>query len=63
VDPRSGADAGVDGLFLLFLSGQLLTGFAEYDSEQPQHGLAAVTLSDYLATGHLWEAVFDPVSN
>src|SRR4029453_5299444 len=34
-------------MFLLFLSGQLLTGFAEYDSEQAQHGLAAGTISAY----------------
>ena len=46
-------------MFLLFLGGQLLTGFAEYNSEQTQHGHTAVALTDYLATGHLWEAVFE----
>jgi Domain of unknown function (DUF6766) len=46
-------------MFLLFLAGQLLTGFAEYNSQQVQHGLAAVPITDYLATGHLWEAVFE----
>ena len=46
-------------MFLLFLAGQLLTGFAVYNSEQLQHGLAAVTITDYLATGHVWEAVFE----
>jgi hypothetical protein len=46
-------------LFLLFLAGQLLTGFAEYNSEQVQHQLAAITIVDYLATGHVWEAVFE----
>ena len=46
-------------MFLLFLGGQLLTGFAEYNCEQTQHGHTAVALTDYLATGHLWEAIFE----
>jgi len=46
-------------MFLLFLGGQLLTGFAEYNCEQTQHGHTAVALTGYLATGHLWEAGFD----
>ena len=46
-------------MFLLFLAGQLLTGFAEYNSEQTQHGHTAVALTDYLTTGHLWEAIFE----
>ena len=40
-------------MFLLFLGGQLITGFAEYNSEQEQHGHAAVAMTGYLATGHL----------
>jgi TRAP-type uncharacterized transport system fused permease subunit len=46
-------------LFLLFLAGQLFTGFAEYNSERMLHELSAVAITDYLATGHLWEAVFE----
>ena len=46
-------------MFLLFLVGQGLTGFAEYNDEQIQHGRAAVPMADYLATGHPWEAVFE----
>jgi hypothetical protein len=46
-------------MFLVFLAGQLLTGFAEYNSEQTQHGHIAVVLTDYLTTGHLWEAIFE----
>lgn len=46
-------------LFLLFLAGQLLTGLAEYNSEQRQHGQAAVAMHAYLATGHPWEALFE----
>ena len=39
-------------MFLLFLAGQLITGFAEYNSEQEQHGHAPVAMTGYLATGH-----------
>ena len=46
-------------LFVLFLMGQFLTGFAEYNDEQAQHGQATVTTTGYLATGHLWEALFE----
>ena len=46
-------------MFLLFLVGQCLTGFAEYNDEQVQHGQAAVTMADYFATGHPWEALFE----
>lgn len=47
------------GMFLLFLAGQGLTGFLEYNDEQTQHGQAAVSMGDYLATGHPWEALFE----
>jgi len=46
-------------MFPLFLVGQGLTGFAEYNDEQIQHRRAAVPMADYLATGHPWEAVFE----
>jgi hypothetical protein len=38
---------------------QILTGFAEYNNGQEQHGRAAVAMRDYLATGHPWEALFE----
>ena len=46
-------------MFLLFLAGQLITGLAEYNSEQEQHGHATVAMTGYLATGHPWEAIFE----
>ena len=46
-------------MFLLFLAGQLITGFAEYNGEQEQHGHATVAMTGYLATGHPWEAIFE----
>ena len=46
-------------MFVVFLAGQALTGLAEYNSEQVQHGQDAVGMADYLATGHPWEALFE----
>jgi hypothetical protein len=46
-------------MFLLFLVGQLVTGLAEYNSEQVQHVHTAVNISAYLATGHPCEALFE----
>jgi hypothetical protein len=46
-------------MFALFLAGQLATGAAEYNAEQQEHGQPLVTLTQYLGTGHCWEAVFE----
>jgi hypothetical protein len=46
-------------MFLLAFVGQLVTGLAEYNAAQREHGQAVVTLGDYLATGHPWEALFE----
>lgn len=47
------------GLFLVFTVGQILAGAAEYNSEQLRHGEAEVSMSEYLRTGHPWEALFE----
>jgi hypothetical protein len=46
-------------MFVLFLVGQMATGFAEYNAEQQEHGRPLVTLSTYFATGYPWEALFE----
>jgi hypothetical protein len=46
-------------MFLLSLVGQLVTGLAEFNSDQVQHGHTAVSMAAYLATGHPWEALFE----
>jgi hypothetical protein len=46
-------------LFAVFTVGQLAAGHAEHNSEQQQHGQAAISFNDYLATGHPWEALFE----
>jgi hypothetical protein len=45
--------------FVVFLAGQLITGFYEYNAEQRDHGHQAVTPSAYLTLGHPWEALFE----
>ncbi len=46
-------------MFVLFLVGQMTMGWHEYNATQHQHGQAWVAFSDYLATGHPWEALFE----
>jgi hypothetical protein len=46
-------------LFALTLAGQILTGQAEYNSDQEEHGQPEVTLGEYLTTGHFVEATFE----
>jgi hypothetical protein len=46
-------------MFLVFLVGQMITGLAEYNAMQQQHGQPAVTMVGYLGTGHPWEALFE----
>src|SRR4029450_3009268 len=46
-------------MFLLFLVGQVVSGFAEYNVEQRLHGQPAVSMNGYLAPGHPGEALFE----
>ena len=46
-------------MFALFVVGQVLTGRAEYNAEQQEHGHPRATMSAYLRTGHPWEALFE----
>lgn len=45
--------------FAAGLAGQLIAGHRHYNQEQLEHGAQAVSLSDYLATGHPWSALFE----
>ena len=46
-------------MFMLFVVGQVVTGRAEYNAGQQEHGQPPVTLTAYLGTGHPWEALFE----
>ena len=47
------------GLFALCLIGQLLTGFAEHNEDQREHGQPAIGISEYVRSGHFIEATFE----
>jgi len=47
------------GCFVLFLCGQMVTGFHEYNASQLQEGQATVSVGEYFRTGHPWEATFE----
>jgi hypothetical protein len=46
-------------LFFIFLSGQTVTGFMEYNEDQQSHQQSEVGFVEYLGTGHYIEAVFE----
>lgn len=43
-------------LFLGTFAGQAVTGWAEHNETERQHGREGVTFARYLGTGHFWEA-------
>ncbi|HEY1172461.1 MAG TPA: DUF6766 family protein [Verrucomicrobiae bacterium] len=46
-------------IFLLLLAGQAFTGWHVYNEEELEHGSNALSLRDYLGTGHFMESVFE----
>jgi hypothetical protein len=44
-------------MFVVFLGGQLVAGFLEYNATQREHRKREVTCTEYMATGHPWEAI------
>ena len=46
-------------MFVVFLAGQYVTGFYEYNNSQTEHGQAPIAMAEYFNTGHWWEAVFE----
>ena len=57
---RAGRENGLSiVLVLIFVAamvGQTLAGHRAYDEEQREHGQPAVSLGEYLRSGHFWEA-------
>jgi hypothetical protein len=47
------------GLFLVSLAGQLLTGFADHNKELQEEGGIAISLSQYISSGHFIQATFE----
>ncbi len=46
-------------MFLLSLVGQLVSGLREYNDTQEEHGQPSLAMTEYLATGHPYEALFE----
>ena len=46
-------------MFGVFLAGQVAAGFWEYNEERAAHHGGPITITAYLATGHLWESIFE----
>jgi hypothetical protein len=55
----NGLSLAMFGLFLLFLGGQSVAGWKEYNSDQEEHGKTSAGYAEYLTTGHFYEAVFE----
>lgn len=47
------------GLFVLFLTGQIVAGYRDHSNDQRQHGEAAIGYGAYLRSGHFIEATFE----
>lgn len=46
-------------MFVIFLAGQIGTGFYEYNADRTEHRQVAISVWDYGKTGHVWEAIFE----
>lgn len=46
-------------MFLVFLAGQFVAGHREYNAGEAEHGEPRVSASEYAASGHWWESVFE----
>ena len=51
-----GLSVVVSAAFVAFMAAQIWTGRLEHNEERREHGEAALTLPEYLASGHFWEA-------
>jgi hypothetical protein len=54
-----GLSIALVGLFLACWAGQAVAGHAEYNNDQSEHRQPTVTLSEYVATSHFWEATLE----
>jgi hypothetical protein len=55
----NGLSLAMLGFFLLFALGQALAGWLDWNEELKTHGEAALTLGQYLLSGHFYEALFE----
>jgi hypothetical protein len=55
----NGLSLAMFGLFGLFMLGQSLAGYYDYNDDQHAHQQPPLSYTGYLATGHLWARVFE----
>jgi hypothetical protein len=53
---KNGLSIALLSLFLVTMAGQAATGWGEHNDDEQAHGRPAVLFSEYLTTGHFWEA-------
>ena len=53
---KNGLSIVLLSLFLFTMGGQAITGWGEHNDDGQDHGRPAVSFSQYLTTGHFWEA-------
>jgi hypothetical protein len=56
---RNSMSIAMFSLFLVSLIGQIAAGQRTYNEDQSEHGQPAVTVGQYLGSGHFVEAVFE----
>ncbi len=55
----NGLSVAMFGLFVLFLLGQSLAGYDDYNDDQHAHQQPPSSYARYLTNGHLWARVFE----
>jgi hypothetical protein len=55
----NGLSVAMFGLFVLFLLGQSLAGYYDYNDDQHAHQQPPISYASYLMNGHLWARVFE----
>jgi hypothetical protein len=56
---NNGLSLTLFGFFFLFMIGQAVAGFYDFNGEREKHGQAPLAFSAYLISGHFLEAVFE----
>jgi hypothetical protein len=49
----------LSAVFAMSVVGQIIAGRGDFNEELQEHGRPPLTLSQYLRTGHMWEATFE----
>lgn len=55
----NGLSLVLTSIFLILVAGQAITGWHAHNGEQEEHGGSPVPFSNYLKSGHFWEAIFE----